>query len=231
MKAVTELREALLHLVFPRVCAGCGREVPGREMILCLHCLHELPETQFEKFADNPVEKIFWGRLPLSAAAATYYFTKKSLMQRLMHLFKYRGARELGLQLGRLMGEKIRNGMRFAPDILVPLPLFKKKEKFRGYNQATVLCEGIAETLNIPLVQDAVIRPDFTETQTRKGRIERWKNIEGRFRVTRPDLLHGKHILLVDDVVTTGATLESCGNEFLEMDVELSIATLCYASS
>jgi ComF family protein len=148
-----------------------------------------------------------------------------------MHLFKYRGAKDLGLQLGRLMGEKIRNGMRFAPDILVPLPLFKKKEKFRGYNQATVLCEGIAETLKIPLVQDAVIRPDFTETQTRKGRIERWKNIEGRFRVTRPELLQGKHILLVDDVVTTGATLESCGSELLKMDADLSIATLCYATS
>ena len=116
-------------------------------------------------------------------------------------------------------------------DALVPLPLFRDKEKQRGYNQATVLCEGIAEKLGLPILQDAVSRPVFTETQTRKNRIERWQNIEGRFQLDRPHLVQGKHLLLVDDVITTGATLEACGSELLKAgNVQLSIASLAYAA-
>jgi ComF family protein len=191
-----------------------------------------MPETNFEKHAGNPVEKMFWGRLALVSAMAQFYFTKESLMQKLMHQFKYRNNKDLGLQLGRLMGIALKESNRFTTiDALIPLPLFPSKEKKRGYNQAVVLCEGIAEILPLPVLKNTIARPQHTDTQTKKGRIERWKNIEGKFELINPASIQNKHLLLVDDVVTTGATLESCGTELLKsQNVGLSIATLCQAS-
>ena len=196
-----------------------------------MRCIDAKPETNFEIHANNPVEKKFWGRLPLAGATAQYYFTKESLIQTLMHQVKYKRNKELGLQLGRMMGDIIKRSGRFDADALIPLPLFPAKEKKRGYNQATILCEGMAEHMNIPIWNDVIIRPQYTETQTKKGRIERWLNMEGKFVLTKPDIIRNKHLLLVDDVVTTGATLEACGTEMLKArNVRLSVATLCYAS-
>lgn len=190
-----------------------------------------LPDTNFEEHPGNPAEKIFWGRLPLINASAQFYFTKESLMQHLLHQFKYKGDKELGLQLGRIMGNQLARSGRFIVDALIPLPLFPAKEKRRGYNQATVLCEGMSSIMNIPAWNDVIIRPQYTETQTKKGRLERWKNMEGKFDLIKPERLLNKHVLLVDDVVTTGATLEACGNELLKAEnCQLSIATLCVAS-
>lgn len=227
-----EVKEALLQLVFPHVCDGCGSDLLSEESQLCLRCLSALPETNFERHAGNPVEKMFWGRLPLVSATAQYYFTKESLMQRLMHRFKYRNNKELGWQLGRLMGIALKDSTRFDTlDALIPLPLFPEKEKKRGYNQATILCEGIAGVLLLPILKNVIIRPQHTDTQTKKGRIERWKNMEGKFVLTAPEEIKNKHLLLVDDVVTTGATLEACGSELLKAEnVQLSVATLCQAS-
>jgi ComF family protein len=227
-----EIKDSLLQLVFPHVCDGCGSDTLNEESQLCLRCLAALPETNFENHAGNPVEKMFWGRLRLAGAAARYYFTKESLIQRLMHQFKYRGNKDLGFQLGRLMGLALKESGRFSTaEALVPLPLFPAKEKKRGYNQATVLCEGIAEVLHLPVLKTVINRPEHTETQTKKGRIERWKNMEGKFVLANPDEIRNKHVLLIDDVVTTGATLEACGNELLKaVNVILSIATLCQAS-
>jgi ComF family protein len=196
-----------------------------------MRCIDAMPETSFELHPNNPVEKTFWGRLPLVGATAQFYFTKESLMQHLMHQFKYKGNKELGLQLGSMMGEQIKRSGRFKADALIPLPLFSAKEKRRGYNQATILCDGMAETMKAPVLDKVIIRPQHTETQTKKGRIERWKNMEGKFILSNPDEIKNKHLLLVDDVVTTGATLEACGNELLKAEgVRLSVATLCVAS-
>lgn len=232
MIRLKEIKDSLLHIVFPHVCDGCGNDVVNVESSLCIRCLASLPETKFEIYKDNPVEKLFWGRIPIVKATASFYFTKESLMQRLMHQFKYKGHKELGLQLGRIMGEAIRSSNRFIhSDALIPLPLFPSKEKKRGYNQATVLCAGIAEVLNLPVFTNVITRPQHTETQTKKGRIERWKNIEGKFLLKDPNRVRGKHLLLIDDVITTGATLEACGNELLLAEnVKLSVATLCLAS-
>lgn len=232
MISFKEIKESLLQLVFPHVCDGCGSDLLNESSQLCLRCLQALPETNFEKHAGNPVEKYFWGRLSLESATAQYYFTKESLMQRLMHQFKYRGNKDLGLQLGRLMGISLRDSSRFDNvDALVPLPLFPFKEKKRGYNQATVLCEGISEIIPLPVLNNVITRPQHTDTQTKKGRIERWKNIEGKFELINPSSIQNKHILLVDDVVTTGATLEACGSKLLKAEnVRLSIATLCRSS-
>jgi ComF family protein len=231
MLSFKEIKESILHVVFPHICDGCGSDLLNIESRLCIRCLASLPETSFEQHANNPVEKLFWGRMKIINAAAQFYFTKESLMQHLMHQFKYKGNKELGLQLGRLMGNALKSASRFSEiDALIPLPLFPSKEKKRGYNQATVLCDGMAEILNIPVLNNVITRPQHTETQTKKGRIERWRNIEGKFQLIDPLKIQNKHVLLVDDVITTGATLEACGNELLKADnVKLSIATLCKA--
>jgi ComF family protein len=232
MVTFKDIKESLLQLVFPHVCDGCGSDLLNLESQLCLRCLYALPETNFEKHAGNPVEKNFWGRLPLQSATAQYYFTKESLMQRLMHQFKYKGNKDLGLQFGRLMGISLRDSKRFDNvDALIPLPLFPSKEKKRGYNQAAILCEGIAEIIPLQVLNNVIARPQHTDTQTKKGRIERWKNIEGKFELVNSSAIENKHLLLIDDVVTTGATLEACGIELLKMkNVRLSIATLCRTS-
>jgi ComF family protein len=233
MPLVKNIREALVHLVFPHVCAGCGTDILSNQNQLCIFCHELLPKTCFHLHANNPIEKIFWGRLPLRHATAQYYFTKQSLMQRLMHRFKYKGDRDLGLFLGRLMGYQLMETNRFKDiDALVPLPLFPFKEWKRGYNQANLLCEGIAEIIQKPVLKNVIARRVHTESQTSKTRTERWQNMEGRFLLSDETSIKNQHLLLVDDVITTGATLEACGQEILNGEgVTLSIATLCCASN
>lgn len=231
MKLWQEIAESFLHLIFPHTCAGCGSDNLSKENALCIRCAGSLPETRFEYYGNNPVEKKFWGRLPLIAATAQYFFTRESLVQQLIHQFKYNANRELGLQLGQIMGISLNQSGRFAADVMIPLPLFPGRERKRGFNQSELLCQGISQQLNIPVLKNIITRPEHTETQTHKGRIERWKNIEGKFILTDPESITGKHILLVDDVITTGATLESCGSELLKAEnASLSIACLCVAS-
>jgi ComF family protein len=197
-----------------------------------LFALHQLPGTEFHALANNPVEKVFWGRLPLAHATAHYYFTKGSLIQHLLHDFKYRGRIETGRFLGRQMGTAMSMAKRFdAIDALIPLPLFAGKEKKRGFNQALLLCEGIAGALGKPVWTEKLVRISYTDSQTRKGRVDRWQNMEGRFALADADSLKNRHILLVDDVVTTGATLEAAGRVLLQAPgLKLSIAALCFSS-
>ena len=231
MIAAREIKDSFLHLLFPHVCAGCGNDSVNEDSVLCLKCTAAMPETNFEFHPGNPIEKKFWGRLPFAGATAQYYFTRESLMQTLMHEFKYRGNKDLGRQLGRMMGDSLARSGRFPVDVLIPLPLFESKERRRGFNQATILCEGISERLRVPVLKDVVIRSTHTDTQTKKGRIDRWLNMEGRFELNNAAAVAGRHLLLVDDVVTTGATLEACATELLKApNVSLSIATLCFAS-
>ncbi len=229
---LSEAADSLLHLAFPHICVGCGSDLLQKDQLLCLHCLDSLPLTSFAAHGNNPVEKLFWGRMSLTYGTAQYYFTKESLMQRLMHQVKYRANKELGLYLGRMMGNQLKNSNRFLHvDALVPLPLFPIKERKRGYNQAAVLCEGIAEVLQKPILHKVVIRTVHTESQTKMNRIQRWENMKDHFRLVDEDAIKGKHVLLVDDVITTGATLEACGTEILKAtNTQLSIATLCFSS-
>ncbi len=219
-----------IQLLFPHNCAGCGSDLVGDDDELCFKCHTELPVTGFFDSPANPVERIFYGRLPVRSAAAAYYFTKDSLVQQLMVQLKYRGNKDIGHYLGKLAGQYLMNSDRFGkPDLLLPLPLNKKKEKKRGYNQAAVICAGISAVCAIPVIETVAIRSVFTDTQTHQRRTGRWQNMEGVFTITEPERLEGKHILLVDDVVTTGATLESCGASILAIPgTILSIATLAY---
>jgi ComF family protein len=218
------------HLFYPHICQGCGTDIISAQSVLCIRCIDNLPITNFHFHTGNQVEKIFWGRIPLNHATSLCYFNSGSLIQSLLHQLKYKGNKELGYFLGRLMGSVFIESNHFNNmDALLPLPLHPAKEKKRGYNQARVLCEGMSETMNIPVLNNNVHRVSATSTQTKKNRIERWQNIEGKFAISNKEQLENKHVLLVDDVITTGATLEACGMEILQVEnVRLSIASLAY---
>jgi ComF family protein len=228
----SRLTESVVHLAFPHICFGCGSDLIHRDNLLCADCIDDLPSTFFHLHEDNPVAKMFWGRMPVAHATAQFYFTKESLMQRLMHELKYRGNKELGKYFGKMMGARLETAVRFQEaDIIIPLPLHPSKQRKRGYNQSLLLAEGIAEQFAKPVLTGAIIRKDDTDSQTRKNRLQRWENMEGHFRLADYGKIANKHVLLIDDVVTTGATLEACGRELLKVEgVTLSIATLCITS-
>lgn len=228
-----EVWDSFLHLFFPHVCAGCGSDALGSEETICIHCLYHLPKTDFDLIADNPVEKIFWGRIPLVSACSIYYFSKDSLLQSLLHQLKYRAHHSLGPCLGKEMGKLLARSDRFLPvDGILPVPLHPSREKQRGYNQAGLLAEGIGHATNTPLFTDMLHRTTATSTQTKKNRLQRWENIQDKFICSNNATVRGKHLLLVDDVITTGATLESCGQCLLAAGAaSIRIATLAYASN
>lgn len=220
----------LLHLFFPHVCEGCGSDIIDKDHQLCLRCIAKLPVSNFLTQQGNAVEKKFYGRMPVKNAGAAYYFTKDSILEKLIYALKYRNNKDIGFYLGKLVGRYLLETHHYdSVDVLVPLPLNPRREKKRGYNQATVLCEGIASTWQKPVYDKAVIRKVYTETQTKKDRISRWQNMDGVFMVNDATALTNKHVLLVDDIITTGATLEACGSEIVKVPgASLSIATLAY---
>ncbi|MES1222827.1 MAG: ComF family protein [Bacteroidota bacterium] len=218
----------LAHLLFPHVCVNCGSDALNDLQLLCFHCLSELPYTNFALHANNPVEKKFWGRLPVKAAASLFYFNKDSAVQHLLHQLKYQGKKEVGIYLGKMLGEKLVNSNRFMHiDAIIPLPLATKKEMLRGFNQSTIIANGMAEVMNIPVCKNIIIRTKATESQIHKTRIERWENMKDVFSLTNADAIAGKNIILVDDVITTGATAESCGATLLQAKgVSLNIVSV-----
>lgn len=219
------------HLFYPHVCRSCYREISNREQFICFNCLADLPFTDFALSVNNPVEKNFYGRVPVEAAMSLLYFTPASMVQNLIHQVKYKGQEKLAIYLGKMMGRTLLSSPRFDPiDLILPLPLFKNREKQRGYNQSALLGKGISDETGIPVNEKALKRVKSAPTQTRKSREERWENVEGLFTLSAPHGLENKSILLVDDVVTTGATLDACSSAILEVKgIKLYIATLAYA--
>jgi len=232
MLSLKTLFQSAAHLFYPHICTGCGTDILKENDLLCLHCIHELPHTEFEKYPNNPIERIFFGRLKTVAAHAGFYFSKGELMQTLIHDFKYKGNKEIGIYLSKVVAEKMMQSNRFNNiDYLIPLPLYAEKEYKRGFNQAKIICDGMADVMNVPVLDKNVIRIHFTETQTKKHRTERWENVAESFKVLYPEQLINKHVLLVDDVITTGATLEACAQKIITIEgIKISIATLTTAS-
>ena len=232
MFSVKSILTDTLHLFYPHICKGCGSDLLDESNLLCLHCINDLPHTEEAAHALNHTEKIFSGRLKIEAACSEFYFAKGSLIQHLIHQLKYKNNKEIGFYLGEMMGKTMLESGRFNNiDALIPLPLYPDKERKRGYNQAAIICDGISSVMNIPVEMKNVLRQRFTETQTRKHRTERWENVEGSFVIKNENAAAGKHFLLVDDVITTGATLEACGQAMLKIsNAKLSIAALAYAS-
>jgi len=184
------------------------------------------------KVSENEFTGRFWGRMPLAAGAAQYYFTRKSPIQWALHQLKYKNNPDIGLKLGRLFGRQLAQAAPFqSVEMIVPVPLHPKKERLRGYNQSTMFAKGLSEGWGgLPVCTDALARDLFTESQTRKKRMDRFQNVGTVFTIRKPGLIEGKHVLLVDDVLTTGATLEMCGQALLQVaGVRLSMATIAIA--
>lgn len=220
-----------MGLFFPRRCSACDGALLRAEASICLHCATDLPLTRFHDDPDNRVEQLFKGRLPLTAASALLHFTREGRVQRMLHALKYRGDREVGLDLGRRMAEAAMGSARFADvDLALAVPLHPRKERMRGYNQAQVLVDGMRQVWPLRKDRDRLLRIARTASQTRRGRMERWKNVHEAFALPDAEALRGAHVLLVDDVVTTGATIEACANVLLRVPgLRLSVFTCACA--
>ena len=222
-----------LSLFYPQACEACGANLLHQETTICTLCLADLPLTGFENKNGNTVEQVFWGRVRIESACSLFYFKKGSKYQGMMHRFKYQGAKQIGIELGKLYGSKLAASQRFTDiDCIVPIPLHTSKFKKRGYNQSECIAQGIAEILKVPVDIDSVVRTTATATQTRKSRLDRWENVETVFEVTANNRLANKHILLIDDILTTGATLDACASKVLEVgNTRISIGTLAFATN
>ena len=219
-------------LLFPRCCVVCGSPLSRGEECLCTCCNINLPRTGFHLRKDNPVECLFWGRIPgLKRASSFLFFRKGCDFRRILHLLKYGGYKELGEVMGRYMAAELSSGEFFdGVDMIIPVPLHRKKQKLRGYNQSEWIARGIASVTGIPLCAECMIREKNTETQTRKSTFERWENVEGIFRLCDTVHFEGKHVLLVDDVLTTGATTVACASAFARVSgIRISVLTLAVA--
>jgi ComF family protein len=227
------IQHSILHLLYPHNCVACGYTLYNTAKYLCKNCMQQLPLTHFEKVGDNPVANMFAGRLRLEKASSWLFFAKNGITQGLIHELKYRGNQDVGVDLGNMMAKALDDtGWWEGIDVLIPLPLNRKKWINRGYNQSEVLCRGISTVTGIPVEEVAVMRTVYTETQTRKSRVQRWRNVAEVFDLLDFTHLQGKHAMLVDDVVTTGATLDACGQVLLRVPgLRLSALTLAVASS
>jgi len=222
--------EAFTSILYPRICPGCAQSLMQNERIVCVHCKNELPLSRILDTPDNIVEKIFWGRAQLEHASAMYNFVKEGRIQHLIHSVKYRDNAELGIELGRWMGLYYAQSLFAEADFLVPVPLHPKKENQRGYNQSLLLAQGISENWQKPILPNLLKRVSYTQTQTKKGRYQRWENVGNLFELNTNYNVEGKHILIIDDVITTGATLEACAQALLvQQNIKVSILTLARA--
>ncbi|WP_010227510.1 ComF family protein [Gillisia marina] len=222
----------LINLFYPNICQICDTELHKNQNIICTNCVNELPVTNFHLDNENPVKKVFYGRLPIHNATSLLIFKKKGSVQKLIHRLKYRGHREIGTYLGAWLGAELAFTDSYKDiDLVIPVPLHKKKLRSRGFNQVEEFGKEIAKAMNIQYVDDVLLKKSFSSTQTLKTRIARWGNIEESFVLVNPEKIKNKHILLVDDLITTGATLEACADAILEAEnVKISIATMAFTA-
>ncbi|HEY1038712.1 MAG TPA: phosphoribosyltransferase family protein [Bacteroidia bacterium] len=219
-----------LSLFYPEVCAACSNGLLKHEETICTQCYIHLPKTNYHTNPNNPVALVLQGRFRFREATAFYAFHKKSKVQQVLHELKYKNNPEVGRVTGRWFGETLAKTSFAQADYLLPVPLHPKKQKQRGYNQSMQIAIGMSASLNIPVEEKLLYRKTETKTQTKKDKGDRWQNVEDIFGLTNPETFEGKKIILVDDVITTGATIESCANSLLKINnVELFVAALAFA--
>jgi len=221
----------IINLLFPRVCGVCDQGLAQNEDVLCFHCRSELPKIEFSDVQENELVNRFYGKLDVDFGISYLYFYKSGITQKLLHQFKYKNQPEIGELIGswvgyKLMESKIEDGI----DLLIPVPLHKKKERIRGYNQSYFFAKGISEVTRIPIDNTSLKRINYEDSQTHKTKAERWKSVENAFSIDDNRFIDSKRILLIDDVITTGATLEACGHQLLNHGAaSISIATMAMA--
>jgi ComF family protein len=220
----------LLNLLFPNLCNACGAPLFHGEQILCTSCLFDLPFTDFHLYSDNQVAKQFWGRLTIHAAMSLLYFSKGLKVQHMIHALKYKGKSQIGRMLGNMIGKALLTAPLYqGVSLIIPVPLHPLQQRKRGYNQSKCIADGIAEILDVPVNERSLIRVVKTESQTKKTRFNRYLNMSYVFSVIRKEDIEHHHILLVDDVMTTGSTLEACGLALLSHNIDkLSMATIAF---
>lgn len=199
-----------INLLYPVQCELCGENLNNGEKSLCTNCLYALPRTNFHMDKDNEVAQMFWGRVEVVHATAWYYFQKGGSVQKLLHRFKYNNRKQIGYHLGCLIGVALENTGFGEADIIIPVPLHSEQFKRRGYNQSEILARGLSSGLKKPVDTITLCKTLLNSSQTYKRRYERWHNVKGIYNLKKSEAIENKHILLVDDVVTTGATLEAC---------------------
>lgn len=221
----------LFGLLFPTLCNACGTPLFQGEKLICTKCLYDLPYTDYHLHEENRVARQLWGRVPIYHAMAMLYYRKGGKVQRLIHALKYDGKTEIGEFLGEMLGKRLQMNAKYQDVCMViPVPLHPKKLRIRGYNQSYFIAKGIAKSLEIAVNEETLIRLIATESQTKKSRYNRYENMQAVFKVVNQQALAQKHVLLVDDVLTTGATLEACVEALLEVGINrVSIATLAFA--
>jgi ComF family protein len=221
-----------IALLYPEICIGCSNALMHNDEMICFECAVEMPITHFEKQKDNPVERLFWYKIKIEAAASIYFFSKKSRMQKMIHSFKYKGNENAAIFLGKQLGKSLAKSNRFLDvDLIIPVPLHPNKLKKRGYNQAERIAQGMSETFDKKINTTGLIRSIHNETQTQKGLFNRWSNVKTIFEIANADEFRNKHILIVDDVITSGSTIEACAAQVLTVDnTKVSIVSLAVAS-
>ena len=217
-----------IALFYPHTCRMCGTPLLKGETTICTKCIASLPYTRYWEYEDNPVAQKFWGQYEATAGCSPPPFPQRSQGAQAYHELKYKGRTEIGYKLGYLLGLHLKTNPVYADvDYVVPVPLHPKRQQKRGYNQSDFIASGIADALEAKAVPHLVRRCTYTSTQTQKNRIERFQNVRSIFEVVQPQLIEGKHILVVDDVITTGATIESCAAEWLNAaPCRVSIASI-----
>ena len=227
-----KLLDNIFSMFYPRLCAGCGNALRQNEELLCLHCLLHLPETHYHQQERNPLQDIFAGRVPVREVASLMFYHKGSIAQNILHQLKYKGKKEIGRYLGRYYGQQLRQEARFrSVDCILPIPLHPRKQRKRGYNQSEWIAMGLSEGMGIPYRNDVLVRTHFTDTQTKKSRFNRWENVKEVFAVQNPEIIRYQHVLVCDDVLTTGATMEAAIQHLIEVEgVTVSVVTLATAS-
>ena len=229
LKAIKILND--IHtILFPKVCFGCNASLVLGERYLCTVCRHKLPLTYFHRVEDNPIVKIFYGRFPLKSATSFLFFEKGGIVQQIMHYLKYKNQESISPFLGDWMGEELKEIHSFVSvDVVIPVPLHKNKLRKRGYNQVAGFGKQLAKHLEAVYVDDILVKSSKTQTQTFKDRVTRWYQNKPVFKITNTTVLQNKHILLVDDIITTGATIEACANALNNIPgITISVATMAY---
>jgi ComF family protein len=228
MKKISTLLENLFTFFYPRLCVSCNNALREKEQFFCLHCHYSLPETKYHLLDHNPLIFTFMGRVDVDYTASYLFYRKGNHVQHILQEIKYKGNKELGEFLGYNYAIELKQDKIFEQiDLILPIPLHKKKEKRRGYNQSEWIAKGLSKGLERPYLSDVLVRVDFTETQTKKSRFNRWENVKNVFQVQQEELIKNKHVLVCDDVLTTGATMEAALKELIKVEgVKVSVVTL-----